>query len=74
MQQDAVILITGASTGIGAVFAQLAVSRGARVALVARRKDALDEVVAQCGGPSKALAIVADCTDRADVERAIASR
>lgn len=66
-----VILITGASTGIGAKFAELACSRGARVSLVARRKEALEEVVARCGGAAKALAVVADVTKRADVERAI---
>ena len=71
MAADRVILVTGASTGIGAEFAKLAASCGARLALVARRKDALEEIVSQCGGAAKALAVVADVTKRADVEQAV---
>ena len=66
-----VILITGASGGIGAALAEILARRGDSVALVARRKTELDEVVARCG-PS-ALAIVADVTRRDEVRRAIVS-
>ena len=44
----ATMLITGASSGIGAALARAASSRGARVALVARRRDRLEEVLADC--------------------------
>jgi NADP-dependent 3-hydroxy acid dehydrogenase YdfG len=40
-----VILITGASSGIGAVTAAMPASRGARVGIAARRKDRLDGLV-----------------------------
>jgi NADP-dependent 3-hydroxy acid dehydrogenase YdfG len=49
-------LITGASTGIGAATARLAVEAGYRVALAARSRDRLNELVAELGS-DKALAI-----------------
>ena len=36
------IVVTGGSSGIGLVTARLLASRGARVSLIARRKDLLD--------------------------------
>ena len=44
MDSSPVIVITGASSGIGATFAALASLRGANLALVARRRQALDAV------------------------------
>ena len=67
---DKVVVITGASAGIGAAAADLLASRGASVVLAARRLDALNEVAARCG--SRALAIAADVTSRADVARVAA--
>jgi short-subunit dehydrogenase len=66
-----VILITGASGGIGAALAEILARRGDFVALVARRRTALDEVVTRCG--PNGLAIVADVTRRDEVRRAIVS-
>ena len=43
------IVVTGGSSGIGLVTAQLLASRGARVSLIARRKELLDEAVAGIG-------------------------
>jgi NADP-dependent 3-hydroxy acid dehydrogenase YdfG len=67
--KDRVIVITGASGGIGAALAELVGGQGARVALVARRERELGEVAARSG--AGALPIVADVTRRADVERAV---
>jgi short-subunit dehydrogenase len=64
-----VVVITGASAGIGATLAQLLASHGTKVVLVARRKDALDAVAAKCQG--NALVVVADVTDRAAVRRVV---
>ena len=44
-----VVVITGASAGIGAALAELLARRGASLVLVARRKDILDGIVSQCG-------------------------
>ena len=44
------VLVAGASAGIGRAFAVHAVGAGAEVVLVARRAEALQEVVAEAGG------------------------
>lgn len=64
---DKVIVITGASAGIGAALAELASSKGAKVVLAARRKAELEKVAARCS--SDALVVVMDATVRADHER-----
>lgn len=55
-----VVLITGASSGIGAATAVRFSRLGASVVLVARNADNLASVVALCKGPIKPLTIVAD--------------
>lgn len=64
--KDKVIVITGASAGIGAAVARQAGARGAHVVLAARRKKELDEVARASG--EGALAVVTDVTVRADVD------
>lgn len=62
-----VIVITGASEGIGALLARQRAARGDAVVIAARRQDKLAAVAAACGG--KALPVACDVTRRADVER-----
>lgn len=66
--EDRVVVITGASAGIGAALAETMGKRGARCVLVARRARELREVAARSG--PKAVCVTADVTRRADVARA----
>ena len=58
------MLITGASTGIGAATARRAVAAGYQVALAARSKDKLDGLVTELG-EDKAMAVACDVSDYA---------
>jgi len=66
---DKVVVITGASAGIGAALGELLAGRGMNVVLVARRKAELEAVAARCNG--RALVVVADAGVRADVQRVV---
>ncbi|UYN91959.1 MAG: SDR family NAD(P)-dependent oxidoreductase [Anaerolineales bacterium] len=71
--QPPVILITGASSGIGAAAARRFAVNGYRVALAARRLDRLQALQAEieaAGG--EAIAIQADVSDAASVEDMVA--
>src|ERR1700722_10021419 len=71
MSNKGTALITGASTGIGATYADRLAKRGHDVILVARSKDKLDEVAKQIQTTSgrKTESIQADLTIPADVKR-----
>lgn len=64
---DQVIVITGASAGIGAAVAELAVQRGHRVVLAARRADEIAALAKKLG--DRAIAVPTDVTRRADNEQ-----
>jgi len=65
--QDKVIVITGASAGIGEKLAEVVTARGARVVLAARRPAELSAIAARLG--PGALAVATDVTRRADVDQ-----
>ncbi|SDS05205.1 SDR family oxidoreductase [Microlunatus soli] len=58
---DRVFVVTAASSGLGRATATQLVAEGAKVVLVARRGDVLDEAVAELGSDS-AVALTADLT------------
>lgn len=65
---SAVLLITGASTGIGAATARSAVAAGYRVALGARHHETLAQLADELGGPSTAYYATCDVTDPESLE------
>jgi NADP-dependent 3-hydroxy acid dehydrogenase YdfG len=67
--QDKIVVVTGASSGIGALLAEQVAARGGKPILVARRAAELEAAAARCG--PDAMAIVADVTRRADHARVV---
>ena len=68
---DQVVVITGASSGVGRAVARAYGARGAKVALLARNREALDacaEEIRQMGG--EPLVCVTDMADPGQVEQA----
>ncbi|MGJ8610948.1 MAG: SDR family NAD(P)-dependent oxidoreductase [Octadecabacter sp.] len=65
-----VACITGASSGLGRRAALVLAEAGAKVVVVARRGDALDELVGEIG--DVAAAVVADVADRSSVAKLVA--
>jgi NADP-dependent 3-hydroxy acid dehydrogenase YdfG len=67
-----VVVITGASSGLGEAAARLLSARGATVVLGARRVDRLQALADELTGRGgKALAVETDVTDRAQVQRLV---
>jgi NADP-dependent 3-hydroxy acid dehydrogenase YdfG len=70
--QDKIIVITGASSGLGEAAARLLSSQGAVVVLGARRLDRIQSLAADLiAGGGKALAIETDVTDAGQVKRLV---
>ena len=69
--RDKVVVITGASAGIGAELARVVGAAGGRPVLAARRQRELDEAARAAG--ASAMAVVTDVTRRAEVERLVAA-
>jgi NADP-dependent 3-hydroxy acid dehydrogenase YdfG len=71
---DTVALITGASSGIGAATALALAEQGAAVALVARRRERLDDLAGKItSNGGRALVLEADVTSRKEVEQSVAA-
>ena len=68
MPDDPVLLITGASTGIGAATARQAVEAGYRVVLSARSEDRLRALAEELGGDERAIAQRCDVSSWDDQE------
>ncbi len=70
--RDRIVVVTGASKGIGFACAQAFVTAGARVALVSRSEANLALAIGKlAGGAHAPLAIVADLSNADDAQRAI---
>jgi len=66
---DRVVIVTGASSGLGVAFAQGFAEAGADVVLAARRRDRLDGTAALVTGAGRrALCVETDVTDQAQVQ------
>ncbi len=70
--RDKIILITGASSGIGAACAEVFASSGAKLILAARRSYLLQQIAAKCPeSASQIYLLQLDVSDRSAVEAAI---
>lgn len=73
--KNSVIAITGASQGVGLAAAKMLVDRGARVALIARNREALDKACAALnngGGMPRARGFAVDVGDHEGVQKVFA--
>ena len=69
-----VVVVTGASAGLGVQFAETLAAAGARQVLAARRADRLEELVARLAEKgSEAIAVPCDVKLEADVDRLVAA-
>jgi short-subunit dehydrogenase len=67
---DPVVVITGASSGIGKATARLFAEKGARLVLAARRNNLLDDLVDELEDlGAEAIAVEADVSDSDDVQQ-----
>jgi NADP-dependent 3-hydroxy acid dehydrogenase YdfG len=71
MADEPVLVITGASTGIGAATARRAVEFGHRVVLAARSEDKLQALGQELGGDEKAIAVRCDVTSWDDQQAVV---
>jgi short-subunit dehydrogenase len=66
----AVVIVTGASSGIGAATGRMAAGRGAKVVLAARRADRIDALAAEL---PDSLAVPTDLRDPAQIAQMVAA-
>jgi len=70
MAKEKIVLITGASSGIGEATAKTLVNNGHKVILTARREEQLNQLVAELGSDN-ALSVAADATDFTALENVV---
>ena len=70
MGKEKIVLITGASSGIGEATAKMLVNNGHKVILTARREDKLTELVESLGSDN-AISVAADATDFTALENVV---
>lgn len=70
---DPVLLITGASSGIGAATAREAAGKGYRLVIAARSQDKLAALQRDLGGPERVLTVACDVQQIEDQKRMVAS-
>lgn len=70
VNQDTVVWITGASSGIGKALALAYAAEGCTVVLSSRRAEVLEAVRQACANPEKAVVLPLDLTDPASIAEA----
>lgn len=71
--RESVVVITGASSGLGRALALEMARRGSFLVLAARREDALEDVAKECrAAGASALVVETDVTDQGDIEALVA--
>ena len=67
--KDKIAIVTGAGSGIGRAIAVAMIREGARVVLMGRRKDRIEEVASEANG--SAIALAADVSKRDEIEHVL---
>lgn len=71
--QGKVALVTGASSGLGVQFAKALARQGAKMAILARRREKLEKVAAELKNMgAECLTVTCDVTDTSQVKQAVA--
>jgi len=71
--ENRVMLITGASSGIGASTARHAAGEGYRLVLAARSQEKLQQLAEELGGAERAIAVRCDVTEWNDQQRMVSA-
>jgi len=69
--EDKIVVVTGASMGIGEAIAKIFADQGASVVMLSRDASRLEEARARVGHTERTLALTCDVRHREDIDRAI---